>query len=298
MATNRVSYSDDVWKAIRLIWEASPSTVSWRVILEQVATAMSCDVPSIPTASMRCKTEGWKKSLKKSLKKGAKNVTKNMQDFSPANDIKNEIKTVICEDYFGNEDSEILGLKIPKKVHGELVASEGMERIEKAAKKANNSTEEMVEKMRSSQVGMFNVNVTCITQLQDFLAKVIEAESLEELELLRAQMAMIAGAADMGETLSKTQERVLKGLIGLHGLDPDSFKDREQSKSIRDKTMLELDAKIDQVKREMKANKAKALARDIRAMEEGALTPSDAEIEGIMSDDDSGLNEDGRDNEH
>ena len=300
MTSKKVGYSDDVWRAIRLLWEASPPGVSWRVVLEQVSATLNCEVPSIPTVSMRCKSDGWKKSLKKSLKKGAKNSAKNMQDFSPTADIENEIKTVISDDNFSGENGEILGLKNPKKVRGELVASEGMERIEKAASKAVSGTEQLVEKLRASQIGMFNVNVMCITQLQDFLKKVLDAETLEDLELLKAQMSMIAGAAEMGETLSKTQERVLKGLIGLHGLNPDDFKDRVEAQQMQNKIMLELDAKMDQVKRDMLDQKAKVLNRDIAAIEAGVLTPDEEQIVGTMGGndhDDDGLNSDGRDDE-
>jgi hypothetical protein len=119
MTSKKVGYSDDVWRAIRLLWEASPPGVSWRVVLEQVSATLNCEVPSIPTVSMRCKSDGWKKSLKKSLKNGAKNSAKNMQDFSPTADIENEIKPVISDDNFSGENGEILGLKNPKKVRGE-----------------------------------------------------------------------------------------------------------------------------------------------------------------------------------
>lgn len=70
-----------------------------------------------------------------------------MQDFSPTADIENEIKTVISDDNFSGENGEILGLKNPKKVRGELVASEGMERIEKAAAKAIIGTEQPIPLM-------------------------------------------------------------------------------------------------------------------------------------------------------
>ena len=63
MTSKKVGYSDDVWKAIRLLWEASPPTVSWRVILEQVASALNCEVPSIAAASTRCKSETDRKSV-------------------------------------------------------------------------------------------------------------------------------------------------------------------------------------------------------------------------------------------
>lgn len=299
MTAKKISYSDDVWKAIRLIWEASPSNISWRVILEQVAATLNCDVPGIPTVSTKCKNEKWQKKLKKTLKSDAKNGAKNMQNFRTPIVIESEIKTVTSGDDFRSSDAENSEPKNAKKVRGELVASEGMERIEKGAQNAVTSTEQMVEKMRSSQVGMFNVNVMCITQLQDFLNRVLDTKTVEDLELLKAQMSMIAGAAEMGETLSKTQERVLKGLIGLHGLDPDEFKDRAEAKNLQNKIMRELDSKLVEVKREMKANKAKVLARDIRAMEEGVLTPDEVEIVGtIDGDDDHGMNEDGRDNEH
>lgn len=300
MTSRKVGYSDDVWRAIRLLWEASPPTVSWRVILEQVASALNCEVPSIAAASTRCKSETWLKSVKKGVKKGVKNSVKNMNNFNPEKEIENQIKTVIYGETLNPEKEDSFEVKDVKKVRGELVASEGMELIEKAAAKAISGTEQLVEKLRASQVGMFNVNVMCITQLQDFLNRVLAAETLEDLEFLKAQMSMIAGAAEMGETLSRTQERVLKGLIGLHGLNPDDFKDRVEAQQMQNKIMLELDAKMDQVKRDMLDQKAKVLNRDIAAIEAGVLTPDEEQIVGTMGGndhDDDGLNSDGRDDE-
>lgn len=300
MTSKKAGYSDDVWKAIRLLWEASPPTVSWRVILEQVSTALHCEVPSIAAASTRCKAEFWLKEVKKGVKKGVKNSVKNMNNFNPEKEIENQIKTVIYGETLNPEKEDSVEVKSVKKVRGELVASEGMERIEKAAAKAISGTEQLVEKLRESQVGMFNVNVMCITQLQDFLNKVLSAETLPDLEFLKAQMSIIAGAAEMGETLSRTQERVLKGLIGLHGLNPDDFKDRVEAQQMQNKIMLELDAKMDQVKRDMLDQKAKVLNRDIAAIEAGVLTPDEEQIVGNMGSNDhndDGLNSDGRDDE-
>jgi len=300
MTSKKVGYSDDVWKAIRLLWEASPPGVSWRVVLEQVSATLNCEVPGIPAVSTKCKNEKWRKTLKKTLKNDVKKSVKNMQDFHTSEDIENEIKTVSSSDNFQDQEKDFSHQKSVKKVRGELVASEGMERIEKAAAKAISGTEQLVEKLRESQVGMFNVNVMCITQLQDFLNKVLSAETLPDLEFLKAQMSIIAGAAEMGETLSKTQERVLKGLIGLHGLNPDDFKDRVEAQQMQNKIMQELDAKMDQVKRDMLDQKAKVLNRDIAAIEAGVLTPDEEQIVGTMGSndhDDDGLNSDGRDDE-
>ena len=300
MTSKKVGYSDDVWKAIRLLWEASPPTVSWRVILEQVSTALHCEVPSIAAASTRCKAEFWLKEVKKGVKKGVKNSVKNMNNFNPEKEIENQIKTVIYGETLNPEKEDSVEVKSVKKVRGELVASEGMELIEKAAAKAVSGTEQLVEKLRESQVGMFNVNVMCITQLQDFLNKVLSAETLPDLEFLKAQMSVIAGAAEMGETLSKTQERVLKGIIGLHGLSPDDFKDRVEAQQMQNKIMQELDAKMEHVKRHMLGDKAKVLQRDIAAIEAGVLTPDEEQIVGTMGGndhDDDGLNSDGRDDE-
>jgi hypothetical protein len=56
-----------------------------------------------------------------------------MQDFHTSEDIENEIKTVSSSDNFQDQEKDFSHQKSVKKVRGELVASEGMERIEKAA---------------------------------------------------------------------------------------------------------------------------------------------------------------------
>ena len=115
MTSKKAGYSDDVWRAIRLLWEASPPTVSWRVILEQVASALNCEVPSIAAASTRCKSETWLKSVKKGVKKGVKNSVKNMNNFNPEKEIENQIKTVIYGETLNPEKEDSVEVKSVKK---------------------------------------------------------------------------------------------------------------------------------------------------------------------------------------
>ncbi len=118
MTSRKVGYSDDVWKAIRLLWEASPPTVSWRVILEQVSRTLHCEVPGIPAVSTKCKNEKWRKTLKKTLKNDVKKSVKNMQDFHTSEDIENEIKTVSSSDNFQDQEKDFSHQKSVKKVRG------------------------------------------------------------------------------------------------------------------------------------------------------------------------------------
>ena len=76
MASRPNKYPDEVWVAIRTLWESVPK-ISWREVLEQVGAALQAEMPSEKVCRTRCEREGWKKiGLNKGLKPRSKDGLK------------------------------------------------------------------------------------------------------------------------------------------------------------------------------------------------------------------------------
>lgn len=76
MASHPSGYSDEIWLAIRTLWESVPK-ISWRAVLDQVRAALQAEVPSEKVCRERAKREGWQKiGLKKGPKQGSKDGLK------------------------------------------------------------------------------------------------------------------------------------------------------------------------------------------------------------------------------
>lgn len=91
MASRPNKYPDEVWLAIRTLWESVPK-ISWREVLEQVGAALQSEMPSEKVCRTRCEREGWKKiGLNKGLKPRSKDGLKDPKldlNSTPENDDK------------------------------------------------------------------------------------------------------------------------------------------------------------------------------------------------------------------
>lgn len=76
MAIRPNKYPDEVWVAIKTLWESVPK-ISWREVLEQVGSALQSKMPSEKVCRTRCEKEGWEKiGLNKGLKQRSKSDKK------------------------------------------------------------------------------------------------------------------------------------------------------------------------------------------------------------------------------
>jgi hypothetical protein len=95
-------YPDDVWLAIKTLWESVPK-ISWAEVLRQVSESMSCEVPSQQACINRQNKEKWKK---KRLKRDLKNDLKNDPKNQVSSDDKNQLKTVNYDDFVKQKIAE------------------------------------------------------------------------------------------------------------------------------------------------------------------------------------------------
>lgn len=107
-------YPDDVWEAIKLIWESMPK-ISWADVLNEVALSMQCEVPSISTVSERCKAEKWKKIPNKIPNKIPKSDPKNSVKIRKESKAKNENNSTGCTGFLSEKISRKMGDDTEKK---------------------------------------------------------------------------------------------------------------------------------------------------------------------------------------
>ena len=108
MASHPSGYSDEIWLAIRTLWESVPK-ISWRAVIEQVGSALQAEMPTESVCRKRSQREGWKKiGLKKGPKQGTKdglNQPKSGQDFS----VKNQNESVVKSTDYQSYMQDVLG---------------------------------------------------------------------------------------------------------------------------------------------------------------------------------------------
>lgn len=271
MATT--SYDPEVWKMIREVWEVSPISTSWKTILEQVAEELNTAVPSIPTVTRKQAREKWCKANKKAAKKGVKTTAKKLAEIVTDSCNENSSETNHCDDFFTSEKSDDFLATDDNENHSALVALEKAQQPSKAIKQRLSDPAKLVRIMRSQCISIFSIEVMVTEGTCAYLNEINEAKSTEAVELASAKMAAFAGTSDVFDRLSRGHERMIRSLAGLHGLDPDDFKDK-QARSEATLIKIEgLKAKSAEKMQRMREQQRIFLARDVAAMDAGEPPP-------------------------
>jgi len=263
------SYPDEVWKAIQDLWSVSEKKVSWRIILEQVADALNCDVPSIKSASQKCERERWEKSVKKVVKKGVKDTVKKLKDLPPSDlsKILDESRTK-GEDFTDENSSENTG-----KNDENLQGSTGVACIDKYVVGKQTYIEQLIARFRNHSVNLFMINGKFSSALSDFYDEFMETDFSKatdaERQAFSTKLSILERVSYISNVHTRSSEVNLKMLIGLHGLESDDFKDREAAKAIRTEKMAVIDAKLKEQEGAIMDQKREMLMRDISLIESG-----------------------------
>ncbi|MEC7120785.1 MAG: hypothetical protein VXW65_12905 [Pseudomonadota bacterium] len=271
MATT--SYDPEVWKMIREVWEVSPLSTSWKTILEQVAEALNTAVPSIPTVTRKQAREKWCKANKKAAKKGLKTTNKKLEKIVTHTDNKTSVETDDYVEFFTTEKPDDFSLTNDNENHSALVALEKAQQPSKAIRERLSDPAKLVRTMRSQAVSIFSIEVMVTEGTCQYLNEISKARSPEEIELATAKMAAFAGTSEVFDRLSRGHERMIKSLAGLHGLDPDDFKDK-QARS--EATLIKIEGlkeKSAAKMRNMREQQRIFLLRDVAAMDAGEPPP-------------------------
>ena len=265
------SYDPAVWKMIREIWEVSPLSTSWKTILDQVAETLSTAVPSIPTVTRKQAREKWCKANKKAAKKGLKTTNKKLAKIVTPIEPKNSAETDDYSSFFTSEKSDDCSSLHDNKNNASLVTLDHSEKPLKAIKERLSDPAKLVRTMRSQAVSIFSIEVMVTEGTCQYLHEIGKAKSTEEIELATARMAAFAGTSEVFDKLSRGHERMIKSLAGLHGLDPDDFRDK-QARAEATMVQIEiLESKSREKMLRMRQQQQEFMMRDVAAMDAGEM---------------------------
>lgn len=250
-----IRYPDEVWRAIKKLWEVSPKATSLITVLNQVAENLQCDVPSIATLSKRIKTEKWKKLTAKQLKQLVKNDGKNEEDFCNQENEETETETDTCEISFQLEKNKNAEKKIDK-----ISYWEAMQKLNK------------IEELRKQAWNIFGITQSAIEGLAEYIAKLETTDfsqaDEQDLKVLTFELSVFEKMVSIANTASMVNERNTKMLIGLHGLDFDDFKDKQAIEQQRTAQLLKLDNLLEEKRLLMAEQQKQAFERNLAAIED------------------------------
>lgn len=267
-----IGYDEKVWRMIRELWEVSPKSTSVQSILNQVSDLLCCDVPSAPTVHVKMKKEQWRKLSQKELRERAKMPTNKSANkgtnISRKKDEKNIDKSSGNADLISSSDFSKKGAN--KSVENDVdLLPPSIEILVRgtASKKAN-----MIGALRAQALNVFNITNICVQGLADFITELelIDPETCEEAEIsaLDWKLRAFERAANILESLSRTNEKNIKMHIGLYGYTGDDFVDRAEIEAEKAEIMKDLDVLLEEKKQLMAEQQALAFSRDLSAIED------------------------------
>lgn len=271
-----IGYDEKVWRMIRELWEVSPKSTSVQSILNQVSDLFCCDVPSAPTVHVKMKKEQWRKLSQKELRERAKMPTNKSANksankdtnISRKKDEKNIDKSSGNADFISSSDFSKKGANKSVENDVELLPP-SVEILVRgtASKKAN-----MIGALRAQALNVFNITNICVQGLADFITELelIDPETCEEAEIsaLDWKLRSFERAANILESLSRTNEKNIKIHIGLYGYTGDDFVDRAEIEAEKAEIMKDLDMLLEEKKQLMAEQQALAFSRDLSAIED------------------------------
>lgn len=265
------SYDPKVWTMIREVWEVSPISTSWKTILEQVATELSTAVPSIPTVTRKQAREKWCKANKKAAKKGLKTTNKKLEKIITPIDSEKSAETDDYVGFFTTEKPDDFSLTNDNKSDSALITLGHAQKPSKAIRERLSDPAKLVRTMRSQSISIFSIEVMVTEGTCQYLNEISKAKSPEDIELATAKMAAFAGTSDVFDKLSRGHERMIKSLAGLHGLDPDDFKDKQARAEATLVKIEGLKEKSAAKMHNMREQQRIFLLRDVAAMDAGEI---------------------------
>lgn len=267
-----IGYDEKVWRMIRELWEVSPKSDSVQSILNQVADLLGCDVPSAPTVHVKMKKEQWRRLSQKELKQRAKIPTNKSANkgtnIGRKKDEKNIDKSIGNDEFISSSEFSKKGAN--KSVENDVdLLPPSIEILVRgtASKKAN-----MIGALRAQALNVFNITNICVQGLSDFITELelIDPVTCDEeaINALDWKLRAFERAANILESLSRTNEKNIKMHIGLYGYTGDDFVDRAEIEAEKAEIMKDLDVLLEEKKQLMAEQQALAFSRDLSAIED------------------------------
>lgn len=270
----RKTYPDDVWEAIKLIWESMPK-ISWAEVLRQVAQSMQCDVPSISTVSERCKAEKWNKIPNKIPKSNQKNSVKIRQGKVG----KNKSNSTGCNEFLSEKISEKFGknseekaLTVPElKIIVEEARTEQSRVIER-----HRQSSDLVSTLRDSLLMQADVVFSLPLKMDD---KDFEENAVKHLKLITLLEKKSSIAMALTIINKNAQETQFKAWGIKEITDEDAEKARKQD-------YQKLDEDLAKERDEVKVQQQQLFVERTRLIENGAFEVRPVEPDFIEVHDD------------
>ena len=250
-----IRYSDEVWAAIKKLWEVSPKATSLQTILQQVAESLQCDVPSAGGISKKINREKWKKLTQKELKNFVKNDVEKDKVIDKNENKINKLKTDIYDE------------KIDTKINKNSQQKMSVITCAEASKKLNK-----IEELRKQAWNIFGITQSAIDGLAEYIAKLETTDfsqaDEQDLKVLTFELSVFEKMVNIANTASMVNERNTKMLIGLHGLDFEDFKDKQEIQAQRSAQLLKLDNLLEEKRLLMAEQQKQAFERNLAAIED------------------------------
>ena len=277
-------YPQEVWQAIRLLWESSPK-ISWRECLEMVSDQLNSEVPSIVAVTRRAKRELWKKKVKTLVKKPLKNArktsknltlnaTENLNPETDPQDNDNEEHLSLNQ---GLKNDEITVKNDVKKIDITPVMIMAEDAVQEAAKVI------MKFRTRTHRIGSLVDGV--LDNMDDINRQVSESKSVafsdDQVKALQGQMSFVAGTVELVEKLTKSLDKLAHVEFATYGLKDEDFKDKQTKgrlDDITDDTVYEQERELAKLRFEQ----VKARAAEIESPDFEATLRAEMEAEGVV----------------
>lgn len=271
-----ISYPPKVWKALKLLWESSPK-ITWQQLVDDIAESMQCDVPSGSVVRRRALAEKWKKTVKKQIKSDSKSLKKRTSKVTSENNDNSTENT---------EENDVINPVILSSDSGQ---NDGFEQVKQQANANTVKSSQVILNLRNRSFRLgafFDITMDSIEHVRDEVIKLGEfteeemalpKDELEKLMMsrqfsIRQKMSFVGGLSELGDTMSRALERILKVDCVAWGLEPDSFKDTTEIKAQRSAVLKSMDEKLEEARQKMLEDKKNAFMRDVSSVEAGEPT--------------------------
>ncbi len=206
----RSIYPDEVWEAIRTLWEGVPK-ITWAEVLRQVGEITDSEVPSQQACINRQKKEKWKK---KRLKSDLKNSLKNQDGNQASSDEEKELNTISYADFIKHKFCEKIQAE---KDENPLPKNRVKELLDSTFAEAENEQSKIVRQHRRQAEYLAELYQTLLSQADDLFALQldIDDENFDEVSFKHAKLATLTEkktniALMLAQVGKLTQERVFK----------------------------------------------------------------------------------------
>lgn len=249
------NYPDEVWEAIKTLWEGVPK-ITWAEVIKQVGDTYKCDMPNISAVSKRATKENWKKIGKSNRKTKGEEIAKNeLKTIGYVDFVKEKIQEKINHENLDNQDPKEVITRIFKQVVEEGKSEQS--RIIKIHREQADYLSDLYQSLLSQADSLFSLELR------------LDDPNFDEIANKHAKMVTLAekktNIALMLATVGKmSQERVFKAWGITEVTNEDAEKARKQD-------VEKLNEELAKERDEVKAEQQRLFVERTRLIESGTF---------------------------